>query len=729
MEEKRKIFIINLVSIILLVMCLAVSGVLIIVPKSKTHISIIGESADKLKNNYTTTEESSNTWNISATEKDNVIATLSDDGTLTISGTGNMKDFYDDPAPWTDMDLIIINNVKIEDGVTSIGDYVFEYGYINNVEIGSGVTKIGEYSFYCSRLENINVSENNTTYTDIDGILYTKDKKEIIKYPANKQGGKFVIPNSVTKIGHAAFDTCINLIEIEIPSSVTTIESFAFYGTVLNGIKIPNSVTEIEDYAFDGCSILNLINKDNKTVELPDIIKRSQNETDILYSSEEFILENCTLEDGNVKIEENVENATIEIQNGKLEGLTYMIAYNTWDVSENGDGSVIATLDKNGVLTISGKGNMYDYDSLWGDLRRFIKNVKIEDGVTSIDGFMFAGCTYLTNIEIGSGVTQIGEGVFEYCLNLKNINVNENNKNYTDENGILYTKDKTKIVAYPAGKNETEFKIPCNVTDIGIGAFRTCFKLKNVEISSSVTRIEYYAFGECVGLKTIKFPKSVTDIGAGAFCACFKLENVEIPSSVTRIEVGAFWDCIGLKTIKLPKSVTEIEENVFYGCDELTILCYSNSYAETYAKENQILYKTIYLSSEEQNIDEINLLITKILPKTTIQKLKISLLSDLTYEITDKEGNVIEETLANVKTGHKLKLENGDTYILIVTGDCTGDGKSDIQDIFAINKHRLNNGKLINEYLLAGDANRDGKTNINDIFQINKYRLGIIETL
>ena len=64
-------------------------------------------------------------------------------------------------------------------------------------------------------------------------------------------------------------------------------------------------------------------------------------------------------------------------------------------------------------------------------------------------------------------------------------------------------------------------------------------------------------------------------------------------------------------------------------------------------------------------------------------------------------------------------------YITVIKGDTNGDGKADIQDIFAINKQRLNNGKLTNEYLLAGDVNEDGKTNINDIFEINKYRLGI----
>ena len=74
-------------------------------------------------------------------------------------------------------------------------------------------------------------------------------------------------------------------------------------------------------------------------------------------------------------------------------------------------------------------------------------------------------------------------------------------------------------------------------------------------------------------------------------------------------------------------------------------------------------------------------------------------------------------------------MSNGESYIIIVTGDADGDGQADIKDILSINKHRLKKASLALEYLLAADVNEDGKTDIKDILQINKFRLGKIQTL
>ena len=101
------------------------------------------------------------------------------------------------------------------------------------------------------------------------------------------------------------------------------------------------------------------------------------------------------------------------------------------------------------------------------------------------------------------------------------------------------------------------------------------------------------------------------------------------------------------------------------------------------------------------------------------------------YKIIDKTGTEIQSG-ENVTTGSKIQMEvNGETveYKIVVKGDTTGDGKADIKDILAINKHRLNKAKLKNEYLQAGDINKDGESDIKDILQINKYRLGKITKL
>ena len=267
---------------------------------------------------------------------------------------------------------------------------------------------------------------------------------------------------------------------------------------------------------------------------------------------------------------------------------------NTWDISQNGDGSVMATLSDDGTLTISGNGKMKDWrnssDEAWDSNRKNIKNVIINNGVTSIGNFAFSDCTSLTNITIPNSVTSIGDYAFYGCENLINItipnsvtsignfafcmctsltsiNVDSNNEKYMSDNGVLYTKDKKILIQYPGKKEGTEYLI-----------------LQGVE------SIEDYAFWGCGNLTNIIIPNGVTRIGYSAFYRCTSLTNITIPNSVTSIGDFAFNECTSLTNIAIPDSVTSIGDHAFYKCDSLSVLCKSNSYAEQYAKENNIKY-------------------------------------------------------------------------------------------------------------------------------------------
>ena len=131
---------------------------------------------------------------------------------------------------------------------------------------------------------------------------------------------------------------------------------------------------------------------------------------------------------------------------------------------------------------------------------------------------------------------------------------------------------------------------------------------------------------------------------------------------------------------------------------------------------------------EDLNTTEENLIIKGIQPKTKVEQLKGNIQSEMSYQIIDETGNVVSD-IENARTGYKIKIEDDKIYTIIVIGDANGDGKADIQDIFAINKHRLNKANLTGEYLLASDVNEDGETDFKDILQINKFRLGKIEEL
>ena len=224
--------------------------------------------------------------------------------------------------------------------------------------------------------------------------------------------------------------------------------------------------------------------------------------------------------------------------------------------------SAVIPSEINGVkVTSIGYAAFYDCGSL--------TSITIPEGVTSIGDYVFIHCHSLTSITIPEGVTSIGDGAFESCGltsitipkgvtsigndafyncgSLTSINVGDDNEQYSDIEGILFNKDKTIILGYPGGVENSTYVIPKSVTSIGNGAFSSCSKLTSVTI-----------------------PEGVTSIGDRAFSSCIKLTSITIPDSVTSIEDAAFGDC-----------------------GKLIVYCYEGSYAKAYAEEKNIPFEII----------------------------------------------------------------------------------------------------------------------------------------
>ena len=256
-----------------------------------------------------------------------------------------------------------------------------------------------------------------------------------------------------------------------------------------------------------------------------------------------------------------------------------------------GDGSNLTwTLDSEGVLTISGSGDMYDYglfDAPWYGIRSLVKSAVIADGVTSIGEKAFLYCTSLTSVTIPDSVTSIGSGAFYYCTSLTSVTIPgsvtsigaEAFYNCTSLTSVTIPNSVTSIgdSAFFYCTSLTSVTIPDSVTSIGDDAFEGCTSLTSVTIPDSVTSIGSGAFSNCTSLTSVTIPDSVTRIGKGAFSECTSLTSVTIPDSVTSIGAYAFDTCSSLTNVTIPNGVTSIEEHTFDNCKSLTSVTIPNS--------------------------------------------------------------------------------------------------------------------------------------------------------
>jgi len=224
--------------------------------------------------------------------------------------------------------------------------------------------------------------------------------------------------------------------------------------------------------------------------------------------------------------------------------------------------------------------------------------------VTSINSSAFQWCKGLTSVNIPSSVTSIGYQAFFVCTGLTQIDVDNNNGQYSSQDGILFNKTKTSLIQYPAGKTGSCI-IPNSVTGIGAWAFYNCKGLTSVNIPNSVTIIGDSAFYCCSGLNSVNIPTSVTSIGNSAFGGCTGLTEIIvydnnltyasqegvlfnkaktsliqypsgkkgsyiIPNGVDSIGYYAFGGCTGLTSVTIPNSVTSIGAEAFESCGGLT---------------------------------------------------------------------------------------------------------------------------------------------------------------
>ena len=472
------------------------------------------------------------------------------------------------------------------------------------------------------------------------------------------------IPNGVVSIGEYAFYNCDKIKTIYLPESVTTIGTSAFNSCdILQTINIPSGVKEISDWAFAGCKALS-------SVTIPGTVKRIGIGA---YCA-------CTALT-TLKVNSGVE----EIDKAAFSACTALSSVSVADsvklIGQNAFGST----------------KFYNTSSNWKNNALYAGNhllsvrasvsgaYSVPAGTKAISEDAFFQTTGITEINIPKSVTGIYDGAFRKCTSLKNITVAGDNGLYSAQNGVLYSKDGSKLICCPVSNSAVTLTLPNAVKDIADYAFYTNKNLVTLKLTPNVKSIGEYAFYDCNNLSGVDVPASVSHIGDWAFAAS----------------------------------------------EKVIMHVYSDSYAENYAKTNEIRYDYLGITLEDTANGIIVATDTNsVLPSNSKLNTKVSKVTDgtkYTIKVESNGADVAPNGTVTVKirvpggmdaSSCKVYGVSGDNYTYIATTTDNG------YLVFQTTKlgDFLVTTKLLTS--LPGDANGDGQITTIDARIILKIAAG-----
>ena len=496
-----------------------------------------------------------------------------------------------------------LTSITIPNSVTSIGNFAFRScTELTSITIPDGVISIGNFAFSgCNELTSITIP---------DSVISIGDSA----FEECRILTSISIPDSVTSIGSSVFNDCFFLKTISL-SCKSTLKRSDFEGKSKFVSYTPHTLKKVEVKAetctengnkeywtCEHCGKYFLSDDTNpetaKAVELSEtVIPASHKLTKVEAKAptctedgnkEYWTCEHCgkyfLSDDANPETAKAVEqsefiipalnhkNAIIQNASEPTEtapgysgdrycpdcDTVFEKGYTYWN-----EGNLTWKLYADGTLNISGTGAMKDYTNynssdsqspVFGN--DTIKNVVIEDGVTSIGNYAFWSCSSLTSITIPKSVTSIGDRAFYNCSSLTSITI---------------PKSVTSIGAnaFERCSSLTSITIPDSVISIGASVFEECRNLSSITLSNNITSIGTFAFYNCSGLTSITIPETVTSIGDFAFEGCSSLTSITIPDGVTSIGASAFYNCSNLTSITIPDSVIGIGNYAFSSCTKL----------------------------------------------------------------------------------------------------------------------------------------------------------------
>lgn len=467
-------------------------------------------------------------------------------GTLTIFGTGAMDDFDDiDNVPWVIfVETGRVEEIVIEEGITSIGDYAFSgCTGIHSINLPSSMKSIGWYSFAnCTNLETVFIPNGVTS----------------IGYSAFMNTGleKATIPDSVKNLDGVVFSGCSKLKTVSIPGSISAISDYTFYEcTSLESVSLGYGVKSIGESAFGNCG------SDKLRIFLPDTLKTIDSYAFYGSTINEMIIPYSL---------EYVGKYAFGVAN--INKILYLGSYDQWEKLEIEEGNealfnaaefsygsnIVRTGSVNedisyeirfdGSMTISGTGEMPEIlnsnDVPWNDCADAITSVVIEEGITSVCNFAFYEMKNLKSVSIPDTVEYIGAYAFYECIKLE------------------------KVI------------IPDGVSVISNNCFEDCVELKSIKLPNSMKEIYEKAFMYCASLSDICLPKGIEYIGESAFYGCESLKSIEWPSNCAKMLPGTFCNCTSLYSVSLPAQIDVSKGAAFTGYHSLKRIIYDGDFVQ-----------------------------------------------------------------------------------------------------------------------------------------------------
>lgn len=440
---------------------------------------------------------------------------------------------------------------------------------------------------------------------------------------------------NVLKLGDGLFQGKTGINSVSLDEGIKVIGKNAFAGaTNLLCIVTPKTLVEIGENAFSGCSAFNSVVLysavttigENAFEDCPNVK---------IYGAAGSAAETYAAA-GNLSFTVISENATPET--ATQNGVTYYIkngeaSANAIDSTAPATLIIPSTIEGYPVTDIGAVFNNYkgrartviiggNVKSIKDEAFRgsYVQEVFIPDSVKSIGELAFYHCDYLRSVSLPKGITAINRNTFGYCGDLQTINIPDSVTILGEEafgkceslTSISGGKNVRSIgrIAFRGCEKLTDMSVFSSVTNIGDQAFNGCKNLEKIIVPNGVTRLETDTFGGCSKATSVSLPSGLRTIDDAAFSGCAGLTSVTL-DGVQTIDESAFSGCKGLTSVTLGSNVTTIGKNAFSGCTSLksivipqnvrsmqadsfpsgTVLCVSeNSYAHTFAKNNNLLY-------------------------------------------------------------------------------------------------------------------------------------------